>query len=156
MTGALDAAAEAIHHQIIDLQTSAHRICAAAQHGANAGGQFAAILEKIKSVNQTLFHLLEETRRSLAGQADFTVETIRQLSLVVADMDVVLPRSTQLRAAHPELVAPLDHYLRMVTDLRSELQKVHGRLLARRTELEGARSQLHAASQFVSALSSTR
>jgi hypothetical protein len=48
------------------------------------------------------------------------------------------------------------NYLRMVTDLRSDLQKVHVRLLARRTELEGARFQLHAASQFVSTLSSTR
>ena len=116
----------------------------------------AAILEKIESVNQMLFHLLEETRRSLVGQADFNVETIRQLSLVVAEMDVVLPRSTYLRAAHPELVAPLDHYLRMVSDLRSELQKVHVRLLGQRTELEAARTQLHAVSQFTSALSSTR
>jgi hypothetical protein len=113
-------------------------------------------LEKLNSVNQTLFGLLEETRRSLAGQADFNVETVRQLSLVVAEMDLVLPRSKHLRAVHPELSAPLDHYLRLASELRTELQKVHLRLLARRTELETARTQLHAASQFVSTLSSTR
>ena len=114
------------------------------------------ILEKINSVNQTLFHLLEQTRRSLAGQAEFNVDTIRQFSLVVAEMDLVLPRSKELRARHPDLSAPLDHYLRLASDLRTELQKVHAQLTARRTELEAARSQLHAASQFVSALSSTR
>jgi hypothetical protein len=115
-----------------------------------------AILQKIESVNQTLFHLLEETRRSLAGQADFNVESVRKLSLVVAEMDLILPRSKELRAAHPELCAPLDHYLRLASDLRTELQNVHVRLLARRTELEAARVQLNAASKFVSTLSSTR
>jgi hypothetical protein len=79
---------------------------------------------------------------------------IRQLSLVVAEMDLVLPRSKELRAAHPELSAPLDHYLRLASDLQHELQRVHMRLLARRSELEAARARLNAASQFVSTLPS--
>ena len=79
---------------------------------------------------------------------------IRQLSLVVAEMDLVLPRSKELRAAHPELSAPLDHYLRLASDLQHELQKAHMRLLARRSELEAARARLNAASQFVSTLPS--
>ena len=114
------------------------------------------IREKIDSVNATLFHLLEETHRSLAGQADFNVELVRQLSGVVSEMDLVLPRSRELRIGHPELIAPLDHYIRLATGLRSELEKVQMMLLARRTSIEAARSQLHAASQFVDALSSTR
>lgn len=57
---------------------------------------------------------------------------------------------------HPELAAPLDHYIRLATALRAELDKVQMMLLARRSSLEAARSQLQAASQFVDALSSTR
>lgn len=116
----------------------------------------AVTLEKLNSINQSLFQLLEQTRRALAGQADFDATTVRQLSLLVAEMDPVLPRSKQLRAAHPELIAPLDHYLRLAADLRGELEKIRMMLLARRGSLEVARAQLHAASQFVDALSSTR
>jgi hypothetical protein len=112
--------------------------------------------EKIDSVNRTLSRLLEETRRALAGQSEFNAESVRKLSLVVAEMDFVLPRSKELRAAHPELSSPLDHYVRLAVDLRTELQKVHTVLLSRRAALETARSQLRAASQFVETLSSTR
>jgi hypothetical protein len=114
------------------------------------------ILETVESVNATLFHLLEETRRSLHGQADFNVELVRKLSAVVKHMDLILPQSSQLRLAYPELAAPLDHYIRLATALRSELEKVQMMLLARRSSIEAARSQLQAASQFVKALSSTR
>ena len=113
-------------------------------------------LEKLNSINQSLLQLLGQTRSALAGQADFDASTVRQLSLLVAEMDPVLPRSNQLRAAHPELVAPLDDYLRLAAELRNELEKIRIMLLARRGSLEAARSQLHAASQFVDALSSTR
>ena len=113
-------------------------------------------LEKLSSINESLFQLLEQTRRALAGQAHFDADTVRQLSLLVAEMDPVLPRSKQLRTAHPELIAPLDHYLRLAADLRGELEKIRMMLLARRSSLEVARAQLHAASQFVDALSSTR
>jgi hypothetical protein len=71
-------------------------------------------------------------------------------------MDLVLPRSTEIRLMHPELAAPLDHYIRLATALRTELDKVQLMLLARRSSLEAVRSQLQAASQFVDALSSTR
>jgi hypothetical protein len=113
------------------------------------------ILAQINSVNQSLFHLLEQTRRALAGEAHFDAGTVRELSLLVAEMDPILPRSKQLRAAHPELCAPLDHYLRLASNLRTELDKIQVMLLARRASLEAARTQLHAASQFVNTLSST-
>jgi hypothetical protein len=116
----------------------------------------AALLEQISSVNQALFPLFEETRRALAGQADFNSELVRKLSIVVGQMDPILPRSKELRSAHPELAAPLDHYLRLAADLRADLDKIHMMLLARRDALDAARAHIQAASQFVSALSSTR
>jgi hypothetical protein len=114
------------------------------------------LLEKIDFVNATLFHLLEQTQRSLAGQGDFNVELVRRLSTVVSEMDLVLPRSTEVRLMHPELAAPLDHYSRLAGGLRTELDNVQMMLLARRSSLEAACSHLQAASQFVAALSSTR
>jgi hypothetical protein len=116
----------------------------------------APVLEKINAINSTLASLLEETRRSLAGQAEFDVDLVRQLSQVLSEMDLLLPHAKQLRSAHPALCAPLDHYIRLATALRSELEKVNVMLLARRAALESARTYLHAASQFVDALSTTR
>ena len=114
------------------------------------------LLEKIEAGNSDLFLMLEETRRALAGQRDFDVELVRKLSSLVAEMDPVLSRSRELRAEQPALAIPLDRYVRLATELRSELDKAHMMLLARRSSLDAARAQLHAVGRWTSALSATR
>ena len=111
---------------------------------------------KLTSINENLFHLLQETRRSLAGQREFNVELVRHLSALISEADPLVRHGRNLTIERPELSAPLDHYLRLAGELHSELEKVNIMLLARRSSLDSARSQLHAASQFADALSATR
>src|SRR5205814_2640325 len=42
---------------------------------------------KLTSINENLFHLLQETRRSLAGQREFNVELVRHLSTLISEAD---------------------------------------------------------------------
>ncbi len=114
------------------------------------------LLEKIASANSDLLLMLEQTRRALAGQRDFDVELVRKLSSLVAEMDPVLSRSRELRLEQPALAIPLNHYVRLATELRSELDKAQIMLLARRSSLDAARTQLLAVGLWTSALSSTR
>jgi hypothetical protein len=114
-----------------------------------------SLLRRLGLINETLFHLLELTRRSLAGQGEFDLELVRKLSAVVSEAAPIVGRQSVLRVDHPALAAPLDHYLRLATDLQSELDKINIMLLSRRATLDASRTQLHAVSQFVGALSST-
>jgi hypothetical protein len=110
---------------------------------------------KLTALNETLFHLLELTRRSLAGQGDFNLDLVHQLSSVLAQAQPILSLQHQLRIEQPNLVAPLDHYLRLAFELQSELRSVNVMLLSRRASLDSARTQLRAVSQFADALSTT-
>jgi hypothetical protein len=108
------------------------------------------------AINDHLLHLFEETRRSLAGQREFDLDLVQDLSALISQADPVVRRARALRVEDPEFAAPLDHYLHLAQDLRCELEKVNMMLLARRSALHEARTQLHAVTQWTSALSSTR
>jgi hypothetical protein len=114
-----------------------------------------AHLEQLTTINSTLFHLLEHTRRSLAGQRDFDVEIVRKISSIVSQADPFLLQASERRTGFPELAPPLDHYLRLAAEMHSALEKANVMLLARRSALDSARTQLHAALQFINALSTT-
>jgi len=116
----------------------------------------ATTLATLMSANETLFHLLEETRCALAGRREFNVELVRALSALISDTDPILRLGPQIRGEHLDFVVPLDHYLRLAVELHTELDKAQVMLTTRRDSLKSARSHLHAVGQFTAALSCTR
>jgi hypothetical protein len=111
---------------------------------------------ELQSANERLFFLLEEVRRSLAGQREFNVELVRELLSFTRQTDPLIRRHREFSAELPELAAHFEHYFRLISDLRSELNKAEVMLLARRESLNHARDQLHAVARWTTALSSTR
>jgi len=112
--------------------------------------------EKISAVNARLARLLDDSRRSLKGERDFNVETVRALSQPISEMAPVVAQAKELRLLQPEIDGQLDLYFGQITELRDVLENVRMTLLARRASLEAGRGQLEAVTLWAAALSRTR
>lgn len=117
---------------------------------------YAGMRQTLLRVNTTLAGYLEEARRAVRGECEFSVEEVRRIRGPVDEMGPVMANSAELLRMQPELAGQLDLYKSQLGDLQTTLGQIRVMLLARQASLEAGRAQLSAVSQWMRAFRQTR
>lgn len=114
------------------------------------------LLHTVERVNSRFAVLLQEARASLQGGREFSVENVRQLRAVLAEMAPIVARSSELSRDRPQISAPLQVYKAQLRDLQATLVQIRIVLQTRQATLNASQSHNAAVSGWVSAFHLTR
>jgi len=112
--------------------------------------------DQVRRTNLKLREILSRARGALTGREDFTVKDIRAISEPLNEMEQIVFRAADFRAADVELDAELNNYALNLKELQTSLEQVRFMLLARQTHLAAAQGHLERITLWAAALKQTQ